>query len=495
MHMKTRGIVGPVLGVELDGDAVRGELERVLRSPGFTRNERLSQFLRFIVERHIEGRDEELKESVIGSEVFGRKPDYNPKDDPIVRTEARRLRDRLEKYYERSGPVDALLIEIPKGGYVPFVRRVSKVVEPEVPAPALTEIVDLKEDGLRVSKWRWVALAFVGLAIAFVAVGWPRFQMPDPLREKTNGEAYDLYLRARGFEAMPSVTGIESSIRLFRRAIEKDPSFAPAHAGVGAGCAARSAFDGFDTSQRVKMIADGWEAAEKAFQLDPLLADVHDALGMMQARDAQWVAAERSFRRAVELAPRDILWREHFAMFLLLPLGRVEEAVEQLQIAEEVDPLSPAIHMALSGALTVLGRHDEALFHCNKGAWNDQRRSSCWAQILLSQGRNEEAIRTLEPTWTGHMMEPGAQVLGIAYASAGRRKDAERIAAMVPRLASKTQIVAALGDKDRTFEMLHTMVPMGPTRMGRDFLTTPRFAFLKGDPRLKAIRKNVGLPE
>src|SRR5579863_10781872 len=101
----------PPVGME----AVQKQLDEVLRSPGFARNERLSGFLRFIVERHLEGRDRELKESVIGIEVFGRKPDYNPKRDPIVRTEARRLRERLRTYYEDAGAKDAIKIELPKG--------------------------------------------------------------------------------------------------------------------------------------------------------------------------------------------------------------------------------------------------------------------------------------------------------------------------------------------------------------------------------------------
>ena len=79
-------------------DAIRQALERVLSSSGFARNERLSGFLRFLVERHLEGRDSELKESVIADEVFGREADYDPKLDAIVRTEAVRLRARLEKY-------------------------------------------------------------------------------------------------------------------------------------------------------------------------------------------------------------------------------------------------------------------------------------------------------------------------------------------------------------------------------------------------------------
>jgi hypothetical protein len=80
---------------ELEADGARRELEEVLKSPGFTRNERISLFLRFLIERHLDGRDHELKESVIGTEVFGRKADYSPKSDPIVRSEARRIRERL----------------------------------------------------------------------------------------------------------------------------------------------------------------------------------------------------------------------------------------------------------------------------------------------------------------------------------------------------------------------------------------------------------------
>src|SRR5579862_919418 len=98
---------------ESDTQAAFQELERVLASPGFARNERLSKFLRYIVERHGEGRDDELKESLIGIHVFGRVPGYDPKKDPIVRTEASRLRARLSEYYLRVGKVNPVMIELP----------------------------------------------------------------------------------------------------------------------------------------------------------------------------------------------------------------------------------------------------------------------------------------------------------------------------------------------------------------------------------------------
>lgn len=95
--------------------AFEPQLERILASPGFAQNERLSRFLRFVVERRMEGREVELKESVIGIEVFGRRPDYNTKRDAIVRTEASRLRARLAEYYANGRNRDAVIIELPKG--------------------------------------------------------------------------------------------------------------------------------------------------------------------------------------------------------------------------------------------------------------------------------------------------------------------------------------------------------------------------------------------
>jgi len=85
----------PMPSAESSAADVRAGLARILASDGFARNARMSQFLAFLVDRHLSGRDEELKESLIAHEVFGRRPDYDPKQDSIVRTEAARLRGRL----------------------------------------------------------------------------------------------------------------------------------------------------------------------------------------------------------------------------------------------------------------------------------------------------------------------------------------------------------------------------------------------------------------
>jgi TolB-like protein/tetratricopeptide (TPR) repeat protein len=104
-------------------DAVRACLERVAASPHFVRSLRLTRFLRFTVEARLEGRAHELKERTIACEVHGRRLDYDPRCDPIVRSEAHRLRAKLGVYYGREGSSDPIAIELPKGSYLPEFRR------------------------------------------------------------------------------------------------------------------------------------------------------------------------------------------------------------------------------------------------------------------------------------------------------------------------------------------------------------------------------------
>ena len=104
----------------MDAERVRAQLQRILGSATFGDAERASQFLRFVVELTLDGRANEIKESVIAIEVLGRNSSFDSKSDPIVRVEAGRLRDRLNSYYEGGeGLSDRTLIAIPKGGYVP----------------------------------------------------------------------------------------------------------------------------------------------------------------------------------------------------------------------------------------------------------------------------------------------------------------------------------------------------------------------------------------
>ena len=593
--------------LESEAQAARRQLERVLESPGFKRNERLSRFLRFVIEGHLDGKDHELKESVIAVEVFGRRPDFDSRLDPVVRTEAVRLRARLSEYYLKEGKADALVIELPKGGYVPRFREVEEERQVTAPIP--------EETPPNLGARFWIAAGLACLVIGLVAAGWwirrsiqqrrapiPIAVLPlentnhDPAndyfadgltdelirnlsiidglavrsrtssfgirgrprnirdagqqlqadyilegsvlragqqlridvqlvrvrddfpiwsgqfdreltdvfaiqneislgivnnlrlklghgrrRYETSVEAYDLYLHAR---ALPQRVSREARavVGLYRQVIAKDTSFAPAYAGLAAAYAA-SSFQGFydHTDELIQMRA----AAEKAIRLDPLLAEAHQALGMVYARDGQWAQSEKSFRRAIEIDPGDSLAYSDLAIVLLLPLGRIEEGVHEMQLAEKTDPLSPWVQNILGWVLLSTGRYEEAAGHCQKAA---TEATECLGRARLAEGRIDEAIQTLAA-----FKDP--RYLGYAYGRAGSREEAEKLAAAVaPNAFSQAIIFAGLGDKDRTFEALDRVAELGAVRIGRA-LNSPEFALLRGDLRVKALRKRVGLPE
>ena len=583
--------------LESESRAAREQLERVLASPGFARNERLSRFLRFVVERHLEGRDQELKESLIAIEVFGRPPGYDPKEDSIVRTEASRLRARLSEFYVGEGRGDSLTIELPKGGYVPVLRpggggpgpnplpRVRHALPIEAaiacvaialaavgyrwfhrnaPIPiAVLPLINLSQDpandyftdGLTGEIIRNLSI-IEGLAVrsqtsSFAFKGKPRkahdagkqldadyilegsaqragqqlritvqlvrasddfplwsgrydreltdiFAVQDEIargivnslrlklgrgrrRYETSVEAYDLYLRARASRG-------DEMIGRFEEAITKDPAFAPAYAGLAEAYAIRSGEFGFDLPDELLKMRI---AARKAIQLDPLSAEAHDALAMAYERDGQWEQSERSFRRAIELDPSGSESYYHLAYGLLLPLGRIGEALQQLRAAEKNDPLSPGVHLRLARVLMSAGRYDEAADHCQKLPAEFSNKEECLGRARLGQGRTGEAIQILK-AWD---RPTGRAYLGYAYGKAGRREEAEKLAAAAaPNPFSEALIFAGLGDKDRTLEALDRVAQLGPVRIGRA-LNSPEFALLHGDPRVKALRKKVGLPE
>ena len=588
---------------ELEEQAVRRQLERILKSPGFSRNERLSGFLRFVVEGHLEGKDHELKESVIAIEVFGRRPDFDSRLDPVVRTEAVRLRARLSEYYLNEGKSDAVVIELPKGGYVPRFREVGleEAIRETAPTP---EVASARSP----TKF-WIAFGVACFLVVLAAVGLWRIRHPsapiaiavlplentshDPANEyfadgltgelirnlsiidglavrsqtssfamkgkkgnireagrqlqaeyilegsvlrsgqqlrvnvqlirvrddfaiwsgqfdkelndvfaiqndiavgivnnlrlkvgrgrrryETSVEAYDLYLHAR-VQPQRSRLDAQAIVGLYRQVIAKDASFAPAYAGLAAAYAS-SSFQGF-TDHTHDMMQMRW-AAEKAIALDPLLSEAHQALGMIYAREGQWAQSEKSFRRAIELDPSNSLAHCDLTIVLFLSLGRIEEGVHQMRIAERTDPLSPRVQAALAWALLSAGRYDEAAGHCQKAA-----EIRCLGRARLGQGRIDEAIRILA--------QGDKQYLGYAYGRAGRREEAEKFAAdAAPNAFTQALTFAGLGDKDRTLEALGRLASNGAVRIGRA-LNSPEFALLRGDPRVTALRKKVGLPQ
>jgi len=130
-------------------ESIQAQLEKILASSAFAGAERSSRFLRFTVAQTVQGRGEQIKEYLVGLEVFDRKQSYDPRTDPIVRVEAGRLRTKLKEYYETEGRDDPVLITYRKGSYIPaFQRR-----EPLATAPVGSQSLSLSR------KWKAMALA------------------------------------------------------------------------------------------------------------------------------------------------------------------------------------------------------------------------------------------------------------------------------------------------------------------------------------------------
>jgi tetratricopeptide (TPR) repeat protein len=174
-------------------------------------------------------------------------------------------------------------------------------------------------------------------------------------------------------------------------------------------------------------------------------------------------------------------------MDLLLPLDRIEEALHEVRVAETSDPLSPTTQAMLAYVLISAGQYDEAAERCQKLPADYRQKSQCLGRARLGQGRIDEAIQVLTAA-----DEPG--YLGYAYGRAGRREEAEELAAASRDNFDKVLIFAGLGDKDRTLQFLDRMTRLGPFRVGR-MLTFPELALLRGDPRVKDLRRKAGLPD
>jgi hypothetical protein len=163
------GPAGP-LRREVSDSAVRAQLERILTSAVFSRSQQLRRLLTFLVEQTLTGQGPTLQEAVLAHEVYGKGPDFDGGTDPVVRVDARRLRDKLREYYE--GRSDPVLISLPKGSYVPvFEAGVPSPVEATAPTtPGAPQAKRAISDLTRITLWAG-ALAVV-VVVVTTAIAW-----------------------------------------------------------------------------------------------------------------------------------------------------------------------------------------------------------------------------------------------------------------------------------------------------------------------------------
>ncbi len=131
--------------------AIRRELERLVQSAIFAQSDRLVRFLRFTIDHAVSGRADALKEYIIGTEVYDRKPPYHPSQDSIVRTEARRLRSKLKEYYEAEGKNDPVFIYFRPGSYVPVFRARETFESDPIERPPHEEGLFIDQPGVSIA--------------------------------------------------------------------------------------------------------------------------------------------------------------------------------------------------------------------------------------------------------------------------------------------------------------------------------------------------------
>jgi Flp pilus assembly protein TadD len=490
---------------------VRRELDRVLSSAGFSKNERLSRFLRFVVERHLEGKDGELKESVVGVEVFGRKPGFDPKIDGIVRTEAVRLRARLDKYYGSEGVGDPLIIEMPKGGYRPVFRE--RTAAPQGPRA---------DSGLA---WRvGAALTALLLAVGIGTTWWwrptPLLVAVDPTRDHTAGglrvttgprryeanlEAYADYLRARQIMASFPTQGrplVEPALDYYEQAIAKDATYAPAYAGIADTYLAVERNIGVAPKLGPDLLARAKTAAARALELDPMLSEAHSAMGSIHAREYAWEQAERSFRRAIHLNQNNASAHLDLGFHVLLMAGRVEEGLDEVRRAVRLDPLSPSVNTEYGRALFWAGRYAAAINQLRDAIALEPSRARAYgllARALSAQGRTADAVAVFEEAIRRGALLPGLAngELACVAARAGRRDDV--VVAMLQRqLTNPVANIAArahacLGDAPQALEHLERALAAREPNLA-EILQAPDLVWMRANPRFASLRQELKLP-
>jgi len=309
---------------------------------------------------------------------------------------------------------------------------------------------------------------------------------------------YESYLKGR-FELHKNTrAGLKEAIGHFESAINRDPTFAPAYAGLAAAYTDLGLvfFGASPLETRPKVLA----AARKALELDPELVEARVLLADALQKNWQWAEAEAEYKQAIALNPSDASGHSGFSAWLLCQ-GRTQEALEWARRARELDPLAYE-DVNIGGILFQARRYDEAIRELRSVlAVEPKKPSALWSLgfALIGAERFDEAIATLEKA--ASVSDRSSAVLGVlvhAYAGAGRRAEALRVldelhgrrkAGYVPPAAFLNAYLG-LGDKEEAFTWLERAAEERSNIM--QFLKVhPFFDPLRGDPRFAAFLRRA----
>jgi len=318
-----------------------------------------------------------------------------------------------------------------------------------------------------------------------------------------NRKALDEYLKGQYYRNKLTEDHLLKAIEYFQSAISVDPTYAPAYAGLAEcygllGSVTVGAMPPHEARRRAE------EAAGKALEYDRELVEARIVMGYVKMYDWDWAAAEQEFKRAIELNPNNANAHTYYSRYLT-SIGRVDEAVAEMDRAQELDPLSLAISAQRGFVLEMARRYDDVIEGLSRVIAQDPNHYQAhmiMGRAYAAKGRLEEAIVTLERATVLSKRSSGALgFLGMAYGLAGRKDEARKVLhellkqnrrGYVPPVAV-ANVYTGLGARDQAFDWLEKAYQERSYYLAY-LKVSPAADPLRTDPRFDDLLQRIGLP-
>ena len=317
----------------------------------------------------------------------------------------------------------------------------------------------------------------------------------------TDPEAYRLFLEGRFHLNKRTRENFQYAMQSFNQALIRDPNYAPAYAGLADGFILLCNWGFLPPSQGYPKAK---EAVEKALALDETLAEAHSSRGIiLSTYEWKWEEAEASFKRAIALNSNYATAHQWYGLFLTLT-GRFDEAMREIRIAQQLDPLSLIINANAGYTLYFARKYDQAIEELEKARDFDPNFPLVYQILGYVYGLKGDRAKSVEMLNKAVDLAPDNLVfeadLAWARAKAGEKQKARESYDQLLRISFNTYVppfylagvCVGLGDKDCAIEWLQTAYEERSdqiTYIGKD----PRFDPLRSDPRFQQILRNVGL--
>jgi tetratricopeptide (TPR) repeat protein len=317
-------------------------------------------------------------------------------------------------------------------------------------------------------------------------------------RNADSNEAYQDYLKGHYFiSRYNNDEAIKRGIGLLNQAIEQDPSYALAYAGLA---------DAYYNLSNLYLppkeaMPRAREAARRALELDDSLAEAHASLGLVKAWfEWDFKGGEREFRRAIELEPNDSEVHRRYANFLMAT-GQLDHALAETRKGEQLDPLSAQASWDVSRALFFARRYDEALEQTKRIIELDDHYAYAYymqAEVATERGNYDQSVMSINKAMQLSARPPLlVAFLGYTYARAGKAAEAQKV---IEELQARqggyialflARIRTALGQHDEALRLLQQVYDDRSESIVW-LKVDPTFDSLRGDPRYDALLKRVG---